>query len=105
MFDVSQPVDMHVHVLGNGKSGSGCRLSVHWWQQPFVQIMARQVGLRASAQDPALDMLFVERLRTWVKESSLYQAVILACDDVYDRSGGRHPGMSGLFVPNDYVLA
>jgi uncharacterized protein len=100
-----RPVDIHVHVLGNGKSGSGCRFSLRWWQGPFVQIMAKHIGLQVSGQDPALDSLFVERLRGWVRESSVYRAVILACDDVYDVHGTQHPGLSGLFVPNDYVLA
>jgi predicted TIM-barrel fold metal-dependent hydrolase len=99
------PVDIHVHVLGNGKSGSGCRFSIRWWHRPFVQMMARHIGLRVSGQDPALDALFVERLRAWVRESSVHQAVILACDDVYDPNGIQYPGLSGLFVPNDYVLA
>ena len=100
-----QAVDMHVHVLGNGKSGSGCRFNIRWWQHPFIQIMARHIGLRVSSQDPALDDLFVERLRGWLKESSLHQAVILACDDVYDKRGIRYPGLSDLFVPNASVLA
>jgi uncharacterized protein len=92
-------------VLGNGKSGSGCRFSLRWWQAPFIQLMAQHIGLQVSRQDPELDRLFVERLRAWVRESSIYQAVILACDDVYDADGTQHPGLSGLFVPNDYVLA
>ena len=98
------PIDMHVHVLGNGRSGSGCRFGVRWWQHPFARMMARNIGLEVSAGDPALDSLFVERLRGWVKVSSTPQVVILACDDVYDQRGTRHPGLSGLFVPNDYVL-
>ena len=105
-LDATQhPVDIHVHVLGNGKSGSGCRFSLRWWQHPFVQMMARHIGLRVSGQDPALDTLFVERLRAWVTESSVHRVVILACDDVYDPNGIQYPGLSGLFVPNDYVLA
>jgi hypothetical protein len=67
--------------------------------------MALHIGLQVSGQDPELDRLFVERLRAWVRESSICQAVVLACDDVYDAYGTQHPGMSGLFVPNDYVLA
>jgi predicted TIM-barrel fold metal-dependent hydrolase len=98
------PVDLHVHVLGNGKSGSGCRFTTRWWQRPFLELMAANVGLKVSPEDPALDELFVERLVTWLSESSLGQAVILACDDLYDEAGLRFPGLSGLFVPNDYVL-
>jgi uncharacterized protein len=98
------PVDMHVHVLGNGKSGSGCRITPRWWQRPFLDLMAADVGLKTSPGDPALDQLYVERLLGWIQESTLGQAVILACDDLYDETGHRFPGLSGLFVPNDYVL-
>jgi uncharacterized protein len=66
--------------------------------------MAADVGLKTSPGDPALDQLYVERLLAWMKESTLGQAVILACDDLYDESGHRFPGLTGLFVPNDYVL-
>ena len=98
------PIDLHVHVLGNGKSGSGCRFTTRWWQRPFIELMAANVGLKASPDDSDLDERFVERLVAWLRESSLGQAVILACDDVYDESGLCFPGLSGLFVPNDYVL-
>jgi uncharacterized protein len=66
--------------------------------------MAADVGLKTSPGDPALDQLYVDRLLAWIKESTLGQAVILACDDLYDETGHRFPGLSGLFVPNDYVL-
>jgi predicted TIM-barrel fold metal-dependent hydrolase len=95
---------MHVHVLGNGKSGSGCRIALRWWQRPFIDLMAASIGLKISPGDPALDQRYIERLLDWVKESTLERAVILACDDLYDETGHRFPGLSGLFVPNDYVL-
>jgi uncharacterized protein len=97
-------VDHHVHVLGNGKSGSGCQVSLRWWQHPFIRLMARDVGLDIKADDPNLDRLFADRLSQWVRESSLAKVVILACDDVYTESGERLPGRSGIHVPNDYVF-
>jgi hypothetical protein len=102
--DSLHPLDMHVHVLGNGKSGSGCRITPRWWQRPFLDLMAADVGLKTSPGDPALDQLYVERLLGWIQDSTLGQAVILACDDLYDETGHSFPGLSGLFVPNDYVL-
>jgi uncharacterized protein len=66
--------------------------------------MAADVGLKTSPADPALDQLYVDRLLAWMKESTLGQAVILACDDLFDETGHRFPGLTGLFVPNDYVL-
>jgi predicted TIM-barrel fold metal-dependent hydrolase len=95
---------MHVHVLGNGKSGSGCRITPRWWQRPFIDMMAASVGLKTDPADPSLDQLYVERLLSWIQDSTLEKAVILACDDLFDETGHRFPGLSGLFVPNDYVL-
>ncbi|MBV9643430.1 MAG: amidohydrolase family protein [Verrucomicrobia bacterium] len=95
---------MHVHVLGNGKSGSGCRITSRWWQRPFIELMAANIGLATSPGDPSLDELYVERLVYWVRDSTLERAVILACDDLHDETGHRFPGLSGLYVPNDYVF-
>jgi predicted TIM-barrel fold metal-dependent hydrolase len=103
--EASGPIDIHVHVLGNGISGSGCRVTLRWWQQPFVKAMARDVGLDISPDDPALDELFADRLVRWVRESSLQKVVILACDDLFDESGQRFPGRSGIYVPNNYVFS
>jgi hypothetical protein len=97
-------IDHHVHVLGNGKSGSGCQVTVRWWQQPFVRLMARDLGLNIQPADPELDRLFAARLLQWVRESSLSKVVVLACDDVYTESGERLHGKSGIYVPNDYVF-
>lgn len=77
---------------------------MRWWQRPFIDLMAANIGLKTSPDDLALDQLFVDRLRDWLKGSTLGRAVILACDDLYDETGHRFPGLSGLFVPNDYVL-
>jgi hypothetical protein len=66
--------------------------------------MAANVGLKVSPEDPARDQLYIDRLLEWVRGSTLERAVILACDDLYDETGHRFPGLSGLFVPNDYVL-
>jgi len=100
----SKQVDLHVHILGNGLRGSGCRVSMRSWQRPFIEIMARDVGINIAPDDPALDDLYVDRLVRWVQESSLEKVVILACDDLFDESGTRHPGLSGIYVPNDRVL-
>jgi uncharacterized protein len=97
-------IDLHVHILGNGLSGSGCRVSLRWWQRPFVEMMARDIGTTMAPDDPALDDAYVDRLVRWVQESSLEKVVILACDDLFDETGGRHPGLSGIYVPNDRVL-
>jgi hypothetical protein len=99
-----KPVDMHVHIVGNGSDGTGCWLRVRRWHRPLAAIMVRHIGLPASAMEGDLDTLYVERLIKLVQGSSLGAAVILAQDDVYDEDGRVMEGVGSFFVPNDYVL-
>lgn len=99
------PVDVHVHLLGNGLSGSGCWLQMPWWHAPFLQVMARDIGLRTSYRHPDFDAAYVTQLRRWVKESSLGAVVLLACDEAYTATGIRRTDLSALYVPNEYVFA
>ena len=97
-------LDIHVHLLGNGLSGSGCRVQSVWWQAPFVQIMAHNIGISVSHRSRDLDEIYVRRLRHWLDSSSLAGVVILACDDVHQEDGIARPDLSRLFVPNDYLF-
>lgn len=99
-----KPVDMHVHIVGNGSGGTGCWLRVRGWHRPLAAIMVRHIGLPPGAMEGDLDTLYVERLIRLVRGSSLGAAVILAHDDVYDEHGRVMEGVGSFFVPNDYVL-
>jgi hypothetical protein len=101
---MSGAVDLHVHLVGNGRSGSGCRIRTRWWQGLFVQAMTRNIGLRAAPRDRDLDSSYVFQLSHWLEDSSLAAAVILACDEVYEENGNRRSDLSGFYVPNDFVL-
>jgi predicted TIM-barrel fold metal-dependent hydrolase len=100
----TRPIDMHVHVVGNGSGGSGCWVNVTGWHRPLAALMLRQVGLPANAMRRDLEGLVVERLLQMVRTSSLGAAVILAQDDVHDENGKVMPGVGSFYVPNDYVL-
>lgn len=95
---------MHVHIVGNGSSGSGCWLRVTGWHRPLAALMLRQIGLPASALRGDLDRLYADRLLELVRTSSLSAAVILAHDQVYDGAGRRMENAGSFYVPNDYVL-
>jgi uncharacterized protein len=101
---MSEAVDLHVHLVGNGRSGSGCRIRTRWWQGLFVQAMTRNIGLRSAPSDRDLDSSYVFQLGHWLEDSSLAAAVILACDEVYEENGNRRSDLSGFYVPNDFVL-
>jgi hypothetical protein len=100
----NKPIDMHVHVVGNGAGGTGCWLRVRGWHRPLAGMMLRHIGLPPSAMAGDLDRLYVERLLKLVRESSLGAAVILAQDDVRDQEGRVMEGVGSFYVPNDYVL-
>src|SRR5712672_1268193 len=99
-----KPIDMHVHIVGNGSGGTGCWLRLDFWHRPLANIMLRHVGLPAHAMAGELDRLFVERLAEMVRASSLGAVVILAHDNVYDEHGKIMAGAGSFYVPNEYVL-
>lgn len=102
---IAKPIDMHVHVVGNGSSGSGCWVRVSGWHRAMAAMMLRHNGLPGDALTGDLDRLFVNRLLELVRGSSLDAAVILAQDDVHDENGRVMEGAGSFYVPNDYVLA
>lgn len=104
-IDPAKPIDMHVHIVGNGAGGTGCWLRVTGWHRPLAALMLRQIGLPGSAMTGDLDGLLVARLLEMMRSSSLGAAVILAQDDVHDENGKVMPNVGSFYVPNDYVLA
>jgi uncharacterized protein len=98
-------VDAHVHIVGNGSSGSGCWLRLSGFWRLFGGVMLRHAGLGFSALNGGLDELYLRRLLEMVRGSSLGAIVILAQDLARDERGQplRNPGR--FYVPNDYVLA
>jgi predicted TIM-barrel fold metal-dependent hydrolase len=102
--DSSKPVDMHVHVVGNGTGGTGCWVRVRGWHRPLASIMLRHIGLPRGAMSGDLDRLFIERLLEQLRASSLGAAVILAQDLVHDDNGRPLESVGSFYVPNDYVL-
>ena len=100
-------IDMHVHLVGNGRRGSGCwlRIGSSWWQRPLANFMLRHVGLAGtSMQARDFDERYVENLARCVRESSLDAIVLLAQDEVYDADGTRREDLGTFYVPNDYLL-
>lgn len=99
-------IDGHVHLIGNGSSGSGATLSL---RSPQHRILARfllkEVGLPASALRGNLDELYRDRLVELVEDSPLSHAVILAHEQAYTSDGRALPEFGSMYVPNDSVLS
>ncbi len=98
------PVDVHVHIVGNGKSGSGCFIDLKGVRKFQALYMVRHLGLPLSVLENDLDGAYVNKLLEFVRSSSLRKIVILAHDKVYDSLGREIPGFGSFYVPNDYVL-
>lgn len=101
---ISKPIDMHVHIVGNGSGGTGCWMRVTGLHRPLAWFMLKHIGLPLKTLSGDLDRLFVERLLELVRTSSLGQVVILAHEQVYDEHGRVMEGLGSMHVPNDYVL-
>jgi uncharacterized protein len=100
----NSPVDMHVHIVGNGSSGSGCWIRVQGVRRWFGLWMLHDMGLPGSALDGDLDQLYVERLLELTRASSLGAVVILATEQPYHPDGTPIAGAGAAYVPNQYVL-
>jgi len=101
---VAKPVDMHVHIVGNGTGGTGCWLRVGALHRPLATLMLQQAGLPRGAMKGDLDRLYVDRLLEMARGSSLGAVVILAQELVHDEQGRAIKEAGSFYVPNDYVL-
>jgi len=99
-----RPVDMHVHMVGNGMAGSGCWLRVRGWHHLMAGLMLRGIGLPSSALTGNLESLYLAGLLEQLRSSSIGAAVILAQDLVYDERGEPINNFGSFYVPNDFVL-
>lgn len=101
------PLDAHVHLVGNGRRGSGCwlRIGATWWQKPLTAYMLSHIGMTGvGLHDGAFDEMFVSHLLRLVRESSLHAVCLLAQDEVYAPDGRKLPEIGTFHVPNDYLL-
>jgi len=96
--------DGHVHLVGNGLSGSGCWLRLDGlWHRALGEVMRRTIGLEAKATARDFDESFVGHLAGLVAASSLDKALLLAQDEVYE-DDGRKMDFGSFYVPNAYLF-
>jgi len=99
-----RPIDGHIHIVGNGKAGSGCWLRITGARRLLAAFMLRQLGVSFDINGADFDELYVRHLLQLVHSSSVESAVILAQENVYDESGRLMENIGAFHVPNDYVL-
>jgi hypothetical protein len=108
MSELPKIIDMHVHLVGNGRQGSGCwlRLGGTWWQKPLAAYMLNHIGLAGvEVQGLSFDQQYVAHLAKLIQQSSIEVACLLAQDEIYDADGHRYPERGTFYVPNDYLFA
>lgn len=106
-IDPGEVWDCHVHLIGDGSSGSGCwfnpamdRLShpIQWIQKRFY--------LNASCPGSDMDRGYVRRLLTLLEDFPPgYRAMLLAFDHYHDSDGVQRPEHSAFYTPNEYARA
>jgi len=99
--------DGHVHLVGNGVDGSGCRLNPHmdsWWHP--IQKIQKYFYLNSGCvrDGHGLDAAYVERLiRLHTAFPSGSKLMLLAFDWHHDSDGHRNETLSPIYTPNDYA--
>jgi mannonate dehydratase len=108
-LDPARVLDTHVHVIGLGRGGTGCRVGERL-QSPSnpVEYFKFGVYLRASGVDDLAnaDQQYVARLRELMRAQKPHgRALIFAFDQAYDEAGRPLPEATEFYTPNEYVLA
>src|SRR5438045_9770464 len=91
-------IDMHVHMVGNGRGGSGGWLRLNGWHRWLAGFMLRQLGVPASALEGDLESIYAGILAKLVRESSMDAVVFLAHERVHDTDGTPREDLGSMFV-------
>jgi predicted TIM-barrel fold metal-dependent hydrolase len=97
------PIDMHVHLVGNGRAGSGNWMNLAWHRRLMGEFMLHSIGLKADLTDNNFDDVYADFVAQLVQESSLSHAVVLAHEEVYAEDG-RKLKFGSFHVSNDWAL-
>jgi len=96
-------IDCHVHLVGNGRRGSGCWIRMSGWHRWLGGFMAKMIGMPVGFEHDDFDAAYVAKLATSVKESSVDQILLLAQEEVYNEDGSKRE-FGSFHVPNDYLF-
>lgn len=97
-------LDGHVHLVGNGRKGSGCWIRMSGWHRMMGTMMSRMIGMPVGFHHEDFDEIYAERIQGYVAGSSLDQALLLAQDEVYNEDGSKRD-FGSFYVPNDYLFS
>jgi len=107
-IDRSRVWDAHVHLIGLGAGGTGCRVDPEMSSHlhPIKRFQFDMYKAGAGITDPATaDADYVERLLQLHRAANPSgKLVLLAFDHYVDEHGVEWPELSPLYTPNEYVL-
>ncbi|MDF1815934.1 MAG: amidohydrolase family protein [Verrucomicrobiales bacterium] len=100
-------IDCHVHLVGDGTSGSGCwirlRSMLHKLQ---ARLMLKGAGISGVTPGKGLDEAYAAALKGMVESAPSLDAVCLLAQDIpYTDSGEALPEKGGFYVPNEYLFS
>jgi mannonate dehydratase len=109
-LEPSQLWDTHVHLLGNGDSGSGCFLHPGLTRGfDLVERLRKRVILDAACvppDAPSIDRAYVERLHTLAGGFPPgARWLLLAFEQAHDEQGRPDPARTTVHVPDRYAAA
>ncbi len=97
-------LDMHVHVAGLGKRGSGCFVSEEMLENIRFPFFAWAMGTSIEQLETEGDASLITRLSRRLADSKrVGRAVILAMDGVVNQQGELDRALTQVYVPNDFV--
>ena len=99
-------LDTHVHLVGLGAGGTGCRVhpGATSLSSPVRYVRTRfYKGAAGISDDAQADQLYVARLVDLL-EHHQGRALLLAFDEHYSPAGEAIPDRTEFYTPNDYVL-
>jgi predicted TIM-barrel fold metal-dependent hydrolase len=108
-LDPAKVVDVHCHVIGLGKGGTGC--FVHpdslSYLSPIRLVKTRfYKGAAGIYDEERADQLFVERLVDLLQhQAPRVRAVLLPFDKHHGADGGEDLALTEFHTPNEYVLS
>lgn len=94
---------MHVHLVGNGRNGSGNWMKLGLYRRVTGELMLRSIGFKADLKDSDFDDRYAAYVATQVQESSLSHAVVLAHEEVYAEDGAKL-NFGSFHVTNSWTL-
>lgn len=97
-------IDSHVHLIGTGAGGTGCRLRRRGVQRIMQPFLLREMGLVATDLDGDFDRIYLERLLVLVRDAGISRILLLAQESVYREDGERWEDGEVFYVPNERVL-